>query len=62
MLQYVTEKSGKAEIVTEYDTEYETLCSQLDLIKSSTEKMVSYVETIAEPNPSEWSRPAIDCT
>ncbi len=40
-------------MVTEYDEEFETLCSQLDLIKSATEKMVSYVETIAEPNPSE---------
>ena len=52
-VQYVTEKTGKASVVTEYDSDYETLCSQLDLIKAATEKMVSYVETIAEPNPSE---------
>ena len=52
-VQYVTEKTGKASVVTEYDSDYETLCSQLDLIKTATEKMVSYVETVAEPNPSE---------
>jgi len=40
-------------VVTEYDTEYENLCKQLDIIKAATEKMVTYIETIIEPNPSE---------
>ena len=52
----MTEKAGKAEIVTEYDSEYETLCTQLDIIKTATEKMLTYVEAIVEPNPSEFER------
>ena len=55
LLQYVTEKAGKAGAVTEYDSDYESLCTQLDLIKTATEKMVGFVETIIEPNPSESS-------
>lgn len=53
-VQYVTEKAGKADMVTEYGVEYETLCTQLDYIKASTEKMLLYVEAIAEPNPSKF--------
>ena len=54
-LQYVTERAGKADSVTEYDSEYETLCTQLDQIKVATEHTLTQVETVVEPNPSQWS-------
>ena len=49
----MTEKAGKAEGVTEFDKEYETLCERLDHIKMTTEKMLVQVEAIMQPNPSE---------
>lgn len=52
-LQYVTEKAGKAEGVTAFDSEFENLCHQLDQIKSATEHMLTHVEAIVQPNPSE---------
>lgn len=48
----MTEKAGKAEGVTEYDSEFEDLCQQLDHIKLATEHMLTYVENIVQPNPS----------
>lgn len=48
----MTEKAGKAEGVTEYDSEFEDLCRQLDQIKVATEHMLTHVETIVQPNPS----------
>ena len=49
----MTEKAGKAEGVTEFDREYESLCEKLDHIKTTTEKMLVQIETIMQPNPSE---------
>ena len=51
-MQFVTEKTGKAEGVTEYDSEFESLCQQLDQIKLTTEHMLTHVESIVQPNPS----------
>lgn len=48
----MTEKAGKAEGVTEYDSEFEELCHQLDRIKMATEHMLTHVEGIVQPNPS----------
>lgn len=48
----MTEKAGKAEGVTEYDSEFEGLCRQLDQIKVATEHMLTHVESIVQPNPS----------
>ena len=52
LMQFVTEKAGKAEAVTEYDSEFEGLCQQLDQIKLATEHMLTHVESIVQPNPS----------
>jgi hypothetical protein len=48
----MTEKAGKAEGVTEFDSEFEDLCRQLDQIKIATEHMLTHVESIVQPNPS----------
>lgn len=48
----MTEKAGKAEGVTEYDSEFESLCHQFDQIKLTTEHMLTHVESIVQPNPS----------
>lgn len=48
----MTEKAGKAELVTEYDEEYESLCNQMDQIKLMTERMLAQVVTMMQPNPS----------
>ena len=50
----MTEKAGKAEAVTEYDSEFESLCQQLDQIKVATEHMLTHVESIVQPNPSTY--------
>lgn len=50
----MTEKTGKAEGVTEYDSEFEALCHQLDQIKVATEHMLTHVESIVQPNPSTY--------
>ena len=44
---------GKAESVTTFDTEYETLSQQLEAIRASTEKIVGHVQTLIQPNPGE---------
>jgi endophilin-B len=49
--QYTIEKIGKAENVTTYDTEYETLSQQLESIRTSTEKIISHVQTLVQPHP-----------
>lgn len=62
--QYVTEKAGKAEAVTEYDEEFELLCNQMDQIKIMTERMLTQVVTMMQPNPNvrleDWARTKLD--
>ena len=48
----MTEKAGKAEGVTELDQEVETLSNQMDGIKLMTEKMLTQILTLMQPNPS----------
>ena len=52
-LQYTIEKIGKAESVTTFDTEYETLSQQLEAIRTSTEKIVAHVQSLIQPHPGE---------
>ena len=49
----MTEKAGKAEAVTEFDKEFETLCDQMEQIKAVTERMLVQMEVLMQPNPSE---------
>jgi len=49
----VTEKTGKAESVTEFGKEFELLCNQMEQIKGVAEKMLTQVEMLVQPNPSE---------
>ena len=49
----MTERAGKAESVTEFDKEFESLCGQMDQIKLVTEKMLVQLEILMQPNPSE---------
>lgn len=49
----MTERAGKAESVTEFDSEFESLCEQMDQIKLVTEKMLAQLEILMQPNPSE---------
>ena len=37
--------------MTAYDSEYETMSEQLDAIKSSTERIISFVQAMVQPNP-----------
>ena len=37
--------------MTGYDSEYETMSEQLDAIKSSTERIISFVQAMVQPNP-----------
>ena len=55
--QYTIEKIGKAESVTTFDTEYETLSAQLETIRVSTEKIVGHVQALVQPNPGQFARP-----
>ena len=50
-MQYTIEKIGKAESVTSYDSEFESLGEQLEAIKSSTEKIITHVHAMVQPNP-----------
>lgn len=45
---------GKAEGVTTFDTEYETLSQQLEAIKISTEKIVVHVQSLIQPHPGRY--------
>ena len=49
----MTEKAGKADVVTEYDSEIEEFCGKMDQIKLTTERMLYHIETLVQPNPSE---------
>ncbi len=50
----MTEKAGKAEVVTEFDEDFGSLCVKLDQIKVTTEKMLIQMETLMQPNPSKF--------
>ena len=52
-LQYTVEKLGKADSVTELDTELEDLSRQLENIRLSAEKILVQVQSLVVPNPSE---------
>lgn len=52
-LQYTVEKLGKADSVTEIDTELEDLSRQLENIRLSAEKILVQVQSLVVPNPSE---------
>lgn len=49
--QYTFEKMGRADSVTAYDSEYETMSEQLDAIKTSTERIISFVQNMVQPHP-----------
>lgn len=48
----MTEKAGKADEVTEYDEDFETLSKQMDQIKLMTERVLVHMESLLQPNPS----------
>lgn len=50
-LQYTVEKLGKADSVTELDTELEELSQQLEHIRFSTERILAQVQSLVIPNP-----------
>ena len=50
-LQYTVEKLGKADSVTELDTELEKLSRQLEHIRFSTERILAQVQSLVAPNP-----------
>lgn len=52
-LQYTIEKIGKADNLTSYDTEFETLSQQLESIRISTEKIISHVQSLVQPHPGQ---------
>ena len=57
----MTEKAGKAESLTTFDEEFESLCVQVDQIKVMTERMLSQMVVMIQPNPSksEWVCPPL---
>jgi hypothetical protein len=52
-LQFTEEKLGQATERTEYDDSFEQLLTAADRSKSWTERLISHVETVLQPNPSE---------
>ena len=50
-MQYTIEKIGKGEGVTAFDSEFETLSQQLEVIRTSTERIIILVQTLVQPNP-----------
>ena len=53
VVQFTFERLGKAE-TTEFDTEYQSLCDELDKIRLATERLIQFTAYMLEPNPSEW--------
>lgn len=53
LVQFTFERLGKAD-TTEYDSEYQSLCDELDKIKLATERLIQFTAYMLEPNPSEW--------
>jgi endophilin-B len=43
---------GKADAITTYDDEFETLCNKVDQIKLTTERILATLDTMAQPNPN----------
>jgi len=42
---------GKADSVTEFDSEFESLSLQLENIKMATQKILAQVQSLVQPNP-----------
>ena len=58
ILQFTVEKLGKADSVTTYDDEFEHLIQQVQQIKTTTEKILTQVYSMVQPNPGiEYMRP-----
>lgn len=51
--QFTEEKLGQATERTEYDDNFENLLLAADRTKTCTERLISHVETVLQPNPSE---------
>ncbi|CAF0740281.1 unnamed protein product [Adineta steineri] len=51
--QFTEEKLGQATDRTEYDENFEQLLAKTDRIKQCTERLISHVETVLQPNPNE---------
>ena len=56
-VQLTIERMGKAE-PTEFGTDFQDLCRELDKIKSSTETIIHCTLQMLEPNPG-WTRVVI---
>ena len=52
LLQFTVEKLGRADSVTSYDDQFESLSSKIDQIKLNTERIISTLESMIQPNPS----------
>ena len=48
--QFTEERIGNAE-KTEFDAQFENLCSRADRMKQWTEKMLKQTESMLQPNP-----------
>ena len=59
-MQYTVEKLGKADSVTEFDSEFESLSLQLENIKMATQKILIQVQALVQPNPGEKKRMCSD--
>ena len=49
--QFTVEKLGRADSVTSYGEDYDDLSQQIDHIKLTTERIVTNVQAMVEPNP-----------
>lgn len=45
---------GKAESVTVYDDEFEDLYRKMSQIKLNTEKILTQLDNMIQPNPGKW--------
>ena len=50
VVQYTEERLGHGDR-TEYDPEFQALCSQADRTKEWTDKLIAHTEAVLQPNP-----------
>ncbi|XP_019854265.1 PREDICTED: endophilin-B1-like isoform X2 [Amphimedon queenslandica] len=50
--QFTVEKLGRAESVTSYDDQFESLSVKIDQIKLNTERIIDTLESMIQPNPN----------
>lgn len=53
--QFTVEKLGRADSITSYGSDFDSLSVQIDQIKLTTERVVVNVESMIQPNPGIYS-------